>query len=162
MSDVLQGKVRDYTPATDTASVELVHHGIIESWLDGIPIHPAVDRSFLVHGADINLQVPDPNRLTEAIIVGSGAGVTAVSRSSSAGVVTTQTGRTVIATGAGGAGSASITFSPAFVAVPTLTASADNQLPVTIGGLTVSGATISITGGPANGNVYVSWQAQGH
>ena len=67
-----------------------------------------------------------------------------------------------IATGAGGAGSASVTFSPAFTAVPTFSTSVDNQYPVTIGGLTTTGCTVSITGAPANSYVYFSYQAQGH
>jgi hypothetical protein len=157
-----QGKIRDYDPSTDTASVELVHHGIIESWLTGVKIHPAVNRAFVVHGADVDVALNDENRWDEALITGSGSNVNAVGSSGSSGTITTQTGRAVIGTGAGGAGSASISFSPAFTGTPTLTTSFDNQYTVVIGGLTNAGATISVTGGPTNANVYCSWEAQGH
>jgi hypothetical protein len=108
------------------------------------------------------VQVPDPHRLCEAIITSSGSGVNAVSRSGSAGAITTQTGRAIISIGAGGSGSVNITFSPAFAAAPTLTVSSDNQYGIVIGGLTTTGATITVTGATPNTFVWISYQAQGH
>jgi hypothetical protein len=162
MTTSFSGKIRDYNATTDTASVELVHHGDIESWLDGLHIHPGVNRAFVVHSADIDLAAPDPFRLAEAVITASGSAVNAAGSAGSSGQITTQTGRGFIATGNTGTGSANVSFSPAFVAVPTLTVALDNLYTLTIGGLTTSGATITASGGPPNSYVYFSWEAQGH
>jgi hypothetical protein len=156
------GKIRDYNASTDTASVELVHHGDIESWLDGLHIHPGVNRAFVVHGSDIDLAAPDLFRLAEAVITASGSQINSVAAAGSSGAISTKSGRGFIATGNTGAGSANISFSPAFVTAPNLTVAFDNIYTATIGGLTASGATISVSGGPANAYVYFSWEATGH
>lgn len=159
---IFHGKCRDYAPSTDTASIELVHHGAIQVWLDGIPIDPAVNRAYLVHGADVMLSAPDPHRIDEAIIVGIASKVKTVGAQNSSGAYTTQTGRGAISTGSTGTGSANITFSPAFAAAPQLTVALDNLYTLVIGGLTTTGATVTASGAPANSYVYFSWEAQGH
>src|SRR5947209_2211651 len=83
-----QSKVRDYSASSDTASVELVHHGVIDFWMDGLAVHPAVNRAFLVHGADVTIQVPDAHALCQGIIVGSGSNINAVASQGSTGAIT--------------------------------------------------------------------------
>lgn len=159
----LQGRVRQYDPATDTCSVEFEHLGDIEGWMDNIAIDAAISRGFLAHHAQVTLQVADFWRLAEAILIGVGDQPTIPSQLNSAGgAVTVQTGRTVISTNGVGSGSTSVTFSPAFTNPPTsLGATADDHRSLALSALTASGFTATISGGPINSYVYFTWQASG-
>ena len=157
----IQGKIRDYAAATDSASVEFEGLGIIDYWFDGIKIDPAVNRGYMVHGAPVTLQVADAHRLCEAIIVGVGDTIASPVSVGPAGPVGVQSGRAYIATDGSGNGAAAVTYSPAFSAIPTLTVKVDDNHPPALSGASASGFTVSIAHGPPNSYVYFSWQAGG-
>jgi hypothetical protein len=155
------GYIRDYDAPSDTATVELIGLGIIDTWLDGCRINAGVNRGYLTHGAEALLSIPDAHRLCEATIVsinGSGAVL-----ANSGGVQKTQTGRVRIGTDGAGAGSITVTFPVAFTVIPQLYAGADDLLPLHIFTPTLTNFALSFSAGtaPPNSNIYCTWFAFG-
>jgi hypothetical protein len=155
------GYVRDYNASSDTATVELIGIGIIDTWLDGCSINAGVNRGYLTHGAEVLLSIPDAHRLCEATIVsinGSGAVI-----ANSGGLQKVQVGRTRITTDGTGAGVVTVVFPVAYTVIPQLYAGADELLALHVGTPTLTQFTLSLSAGtaPANTNIYCTWYALG-
>lgn len=155
------GYVRDYNATSDTATVELIGIGIIDTWLDGCSINAGVNRGYLTHGAEVLLSIPDAHRLCEATIVsinGSGATI-----ANSGGLQKVQTGRARITTDGAGAGSITVVFPTAYTVAPQLYAGADELLPLHVGTPSLTQFTLFLSAGtaPANTNIYCTWYALG-
>jgi hypothetical protein len=155
------GYVRDYNASSDTATVELIGIGIIDTWLDGCRINAGVNRGYLTHGAEVLLSIPDAHRLCEAVIVsidGSGAVI-----ANSGGTQRVQTGRARIQTDGAGAGSVTVTFPIPYTSVPQLYAGADELLALHVGTPTTTTFVLSLSAGtaPANSTIYCTWYALG-
>jgi hypothetical protein len=162
------GYVRDYNATSDTATVELIGIGIIDTWLDGCAINAGVNRGYLTHGAQVLISIPDAHRLCEATIIsingagGAGAG-TGTTIPSSGGTQRIQTGRARIATNGAGGGFITVVFPIAYTVAPQLSAGADEFLPLQIGIPTTTQFTLTLAAGtaPANSNIYCTWYALG-
>lgn len=155
--------VRGYSSSADTVTVELQGLGIIDSWIDGVKVAQTVNRGLLFYGAPGVLSMPDLHRICEASLIQvlpPSAGTGSVVQQN-ANPVKTQTGYSLITTGAGGSGSTTVTFSPAFATTPTVSALADLLYTVTVSGVSTTGATLAVSGGPINGYVFVAWSATG-
>lgn len=156
------GRIRDYSSSSDTASVEFDGLGTIDAWANNLKIDPSVNRAYLVHGNPVTLAAPDEHKIGDAIVVGFSDVVTLPVQTGSAGAITTQTGHGLIGTNASGAGSAAITFSPAYVTTPTISAAVDDHPTTTLTGVSAAGFTINVTGAPDNAVISFSWHATGH
>lgn len=158
----IQGKIRDYKPLTDTATVEFEGIGVIDTWMDGLVVDPSLNRAFLVHGAPVTLQAPDANRLCEAIIVGSGAPVTQPVINTGAAAQNVQTGRVIVPTDGTGHGSAAVSFSPGYLSAPSIYIGGDDAAHPTLSAVTGAGFTVTVSGFLLNSYAQFSWQAVGH
>lgn len=158
----LQGRIRDYASATDTASVELDGQGVIDAWLDGVQIDPAVNRAFLYHGGRCTLAVDDPHRLDEAVITAIADSPTTPVSYAGAAKQTTQSGRGAISVGGAGSGSVAVSYSPGYSSAPSIQVVADNRAPLTLSALSASGFTVAVSGQTPNTYLYFSWQAVGN
>jgi hypothetical protein len=155
------GYVRDYNATTDTATVELIGIGIIDTWLDGCAINAGVNRGYLTHGSEVLLSIPDAHRLCEATIVSINGSDAVIANSG--GTQRTQTGRARIATNGAGAGVTTVIFPVAYTVAPQLYAGADELLPLQVGIPSLTQFTLSFAAGtaPANTNIYCTWFALG-
>jgi len=161
----LLATVQDYDPTTDTCSISLDHIGLIVPWIDGVPIAQGVSRAALAAGIRCLVQLLDPNSYCTAQVVGVYYGGNPASYGGSAPNGALQgsvAGRAGIQTNGAGSGSVSPAFGHTFATVPYVEAIADNGKPLTITAATTSGFTCSVTGGPANGWVFLSWAASGN
>ena len=154
------GFIRDYDPASNTATVELVGVGIIDTWITGMQIHAALSPGQLAGGVPVVVEMPDPHRICEATITSIWQPVAASTGAGGAAVFNT-TGRAVIATDGTGAGSVTVSFGHTYTSDPTVTASVDGRITPTITGVTTTGATIKITGALANASYKCTWTASG-
>lgn len=160
------GYIRDYDAVHDTATVELIGIGIIDTWLDGCTINATVNRAYLTHGAEVLLAIPDAHRLCEATIVSiNGAAGTAAGAGSatSSGTQRVQTGRVKIPTNGAGGGFVTVTFPIAYTVAPQLSAGSDEFYPLQIGIPTLTNFTLTFAAGtvPPNSNIYCTWFAIG-
>lgn len=161
MSYSATGYVRDYDAPSDTATVELIGIGIIDTWLDGCRINAGVNRGYLTHGSEVLLSIPDAHRLCEATIVSiNGSSATLAN---SAGTQRTQTGRARITTDVAGAGTVTVVFPVAYTIAPQLYAGADELLPLHVGIPSLTQFTLSLSAGtaPALTTIYCTWYALG-
>lgn len=153
------GVVRDYSAATDTATVELNTLGIVDTWLDGVKIDAPVSRAYMTNGQLVTVALPDAHRLCEAHIVAvPGAPLGAVTGSGSS--QKTETGCIQSFTNNSGAATLSITFPVAFTAAPTVQAGADAGT-VAVSAITTTGFSAGVSGAPANAYVWTTWTATG-
>jgi hypothetical protein len=161
-----QATIRDFNSAADTATIEPVGAGVIDTWLDGVAIDSSINRSFLAHGNTVTVTVPDPMALCQAVITGvaapPGQPTFSAGAPGSGAVQRLQTGRGTIATDGAGAGSLAVTYPIAFTGNPRVYALADNQYALTLSALGTTGFTATIAGGPANSYVGLSWTAEGN
>lgn len=155
--------VRGYSSAADTVTVELQGLGIIDSWIDGVKVAQTVNRGLLFYGAPGVLSMPDLHRICEASLIqvlpptaGTGSPV-----QQNSNPVKTQTGYSLVSTNGAGTGTTTLAFAPAFATTPTVSALADNLYTVAISGVSTTAATLTVTGGPVNGYVFVAWSATG-
>jgi hypothetical protein len=158
------GVVRDYDPATDSCSVELQGMGIIEVWMDGIKAHAGVDRSQLVGGTQVTIDVPDPNRLCEAQIVGVVPQGIPHTVDPVVGLLKRLSGRSFVSTDGAGNGSTVVTFPSAFTSTPTISAQGDFFTGVSVPpGLVLTTQFEIDVAAPALANsvLSVSWSAVG-
>lgn len=153
--------VRDFNPAGDTCTVEVQGVGIIDLWLDGVAVAPTVSRGYLVDGASGVLAMPDAHRLCEASLI-QVIPPTNLQTLESGSVQRTLTGRTLIATDASGNGSAPVTFSSSFTAVPTVSLLGDNLAGLSVSSVSTTGFTAALSRpGQAHAYLWFSWSAAG-
>lgn len=158
------GKIRDYNPITDTASVEMEGLGVIEAWFDGLKIHTALNRGLMIHNAPVTLAATDAHRLGEAVITAVGDSPGTATTTQNGITLTTKVGRGYVSTDAHGVGSSAVLFAPAYpAALVDLTAAADNHSQTSLSAISRSGFTISVNDPTTpNGYVYFSYHATGY
>jgi hypothetical protein len=155
------GYIRDYDPVADTATVELVGIGIIDTWIKGMRVHLSVTRGALAAGIPCTVEMPDPHRICEATIVNVYDQVTAYAQGASAQKVKTQ--RIQIALDAAGNGTINVTYpTPAFAAAPNLAVTCDGRVTPGLISAGVAGfsASVAVPSNP-NGSVVCTYQAIG-
>ena len=160
---LIPATIRDYNAAADTATIELVGAGVIDSWLDGIAIDPALNRSLVVHGAITSVSTPDPHRICEATITAIAGAVQPVQAFGGAAQLV-QTGRVWILTNTVGQGSTTAVFSQAFSSSTNLSVSCSSDFgyPSQISGISATQFTVSVSAAPPNTYVYLSYEAEGN
>lgn len=154
--------IRAYDKTADTASIELAGLGVIETWVDGVKLSPALARAGLVYGAQGVVAMPDAHRVCDATIISLIPPQPVKTVQSSGKTQTTLTGRDTLQTDGAGNGSVAITFSTPFTAAPAISVLADNMAPMNVSGITLSGFTATLAQpGTANSYVQFSWSATG-
>ncbi|HEV3312610.1 MAG TPA: hypothetical protein VG815_19020 [Chloroflexota bacterium] len=147
-----------------TATVQLTGLANLETFHDGYAVSHAIPRSLLAPGADIVVEIVDPNH------PGDGQVISVASVSAGAGgAPKEQFGSVAVSTDGSGNGSQAIVFPntfSSFGAAPTVTLSAPaGQLgsgTLTASAITTSGFTAGISSAAVTGGaVSVSWDAQG-
>jgi hypothetical protein len=154
------GYIRDYDPVADTATVELVGIGIIDTWIKGMRVHLSVTRGALAAGIPCTVEMPDPHRICEATIVNVYDQITAYAQGTAAQKLANA--RFQIALDASGNGSLAVTYSSAFTTAPNLAVSCDGRITPGIITPTATGFTASVAV-PSNphGSVVCTYQAVG-
>lgn len=148
--------IQAYDQASDTCSIAFTGDGALETWIDGVKIDVTLSRAYCVAGAACTIALPDPSRLCDAMIVAVPQYSTPVSSQ------TIQKGRIGVACDANGQASPSVTFAQAYTSgPPTLTFQVDYPGSVTLVSESTTGFTASVSGGPANGQLGLTWQAAG-
>jgi hypothetical protein len=140
-----QATIRDFNPATYTATIEPVGAGVIDTWLDGVAIDASINPAFLTHGNTVTVTVPDPMALCQAVITGIAAPPSQPTFSAGApgsgAIQRLQMGRGTIATDGAGAGSLAVPYPIAFTANPLVYALTDDQHTLTLSALGTTGFT---------------------
>jgi hypothetical protein len=159
-----EATIRDYNATTDTATVELVGAGIIDTWFDGVVIDASLNRSHLAHGTRITIATPDPHGIGQATVIGISTSPKQYTKNDTGHVRRYQFGRTYIATDNTGAGSVTVTFPIAFLNATNLQvhAACDDGVTLTVGTPTATQVTFTISGAAHNSYVYISWHAEGN
>ena len=145
------------------ATVQLTGLGNYETFHDGYAVSHAIDRSLLVAGADIVVEVADRHRPGDGQVIS----VAGISTGSSVGSME-QFGSILVTTDGSGNGSAAVTFPNtfgSFASAPAVSLSAGATSlgagSLTAVATTTSGFTINVAGASAISSVIaVAWDAQ--
>ncbi|HLJ67736.1 MAG TPA: hypothetical protein VKX16_10300 [Chloroflexota bacterium] len=159
---MIPATIRDYNGATDTASLELIGIGILDSWLDNVKIDASLNRALITHGALVTVSTPDPHRVCEATVTAVAASP-AVTTNYSGSTQILLTGRGYVLTNNVGVGSSTFNFGHTFASTTNLlvTVQADFGYASSIAGVSTTGCTVTLSGCPPNQYVYFSWSVQG-
>jgi len=154
------GYIRDYDSTTDTATVELVGIGIIDTWIKGMRVHLSVTRGALAAGIPCTVEMPDPHRICEATIVNVYDQVTSFAQGASVQKLWNR--RIQIALDASGNGTLNVTYPGAFTVAPNLAVSCDGRVTpgIIANGTAGFSASVAVPSNP-NGSVICTYQAVG-
>ncbi|HZT96998.1 MAG TPA: H-type lectin domain-containing protein [Chloroflexota bacterium] len=147
--------------AEPTATVALTGSGQTETFVDGLTISHAIPQAQLAPGADVTVELADRHHPGD----GQVTALAGVSASGSSGPIE-YSGTILVSTDGSGNGTASISFSPAFASIPSVTCSANRgdlgSGTVKATAVTVAGCTMQISGASTtSGSIACAWDAQG-